>query len=69
MSNQTSTYVVTGMSCGHCVAAITDEVGQVPGVMEVHVDLDAKVVTVTADAIDDQAIRAAIVEAGFAANP
>lgn len=69
MPSQTNTYVVSGMSCGHCVAAITEEVGQVPGISEVHVDLESKLVTVTGEAIDDLAVRAAIVEAGFAANP
>ena len=42
----TSTYSVPGMRCGHCVEAITGEVGKVEGVSDVRVDLDAKIVRV-----------------------
>ena len=59
------TYTVPGMSCGHCRAAITDEVEQVPGVAAVDVDLDAKRVTVAGGQLDDARVRAAIVEAGY----
>jgi copper ion binding protein len=58
------TYTVDGMSCGHCVTAITGEVTRVPGVSGVVVDLDAKTVTVSGDA-DDTAVRDAIDEAGY----
>jgi len=61
----TRTYTVDGMSCQHCVDAITGEVTQVAGVSGVTVDLAAKTVTVTADPVDDAAIRAAIDEAGY----
>ncbi len=61
----TRTYSVEGMSCGHCVAAITGEVTKVPGVSGVDVSLEAKTVTVTGDS-DDAAVRAAIDEAGYA---
>jgi copper chaperone CopZ len=54
------------MTCQHCVAAITSEVGQVPGVQSVVVDLEAKTVTVDAPSVDDAALRAAIDEAGYA---
>jgi copper ion binding protein len=54
------------MSCQHCVNAITTEVGQVPGVHAVVVDLEAKTVTVDAPSVDDAALRAAIDEAGYA---
>lgn len=59
-------YSVPGMSCQHCVNAITTEVGQVPGVHAVVVDLEAKTVTVDAPSVDDAALRAAIDEAGYA---
>lgn len=59
-------YSVPGMTCQHCVSAITTEVGQVPGVQSVVVDLDAKTVTVHASSVDDAALRAAIDEAGYA---
>ena len=60
-------YRVNGMSCEHCVAAITGEVSGVPGVRDVAVDLAAETVTVTGDQLDDAAIRDAIDEAGYTA--
>jgi copper chaperone len=59
------TYSVPGMSCGHCRAAITAEVQNVPGVTDVEVDLDAKRVSVAGAQLDDVAIRDAIDEAGY----
>jgi len=62
----TTTYTVTGMTCGHCVASVSEEVGQVPGVSQVDVDLPTGRVTVTADGpVDDAHVRAAVVEAGY----
>ncbi|MGO4419632.1 heavy-metal-associated domain-containing protein [Streptomyces sp. MCAF7] len=58
-------YTVTGMSCGHCVASITEEVSQVSGVSDVSVDLPANEVTVRGDTVDDAQVRAAITEAGY----
>lgn len=67
MTNAADTlrYDVPGVSCEHCRAAITAEVGTVTGVSAVVVDLDAKQVTVTGEQLDDGAVRAAIDEAGF----
>ena len=65
MSNDTLTYTVPGMSCGHCRAAITEEVEQVDGVSAVDVDLEAKKVTVSGSGLDDTALRGAIDEAGY----
>ena len=62
----TRTYTVEGMTCGHCVNAVTGEVTKVPGVTDVRVDLEAKAVTVTGGSIDDAAIAAAVEEAGYA---
>ena len=59
------TYSVPGMSCGHCRAAIIDEVEKVAGVASVDVDLDAKHVTVAGHELDEAAVRAAIDEAGY----
>ena len=56
---------VPGMSCDHCRHAIESEVGRVPGVTAVEVDLPAKLVTVHGDAPDERAVRAAIDEAGY----
>jgi copper ion binding protein len=59
------TYNVPGMSCAHCEAAISQEVSQVAGVASVEVDLDAKTVVVRGDGVSDEAVRAAIDEAGY----
>jgi copper chaperone len=61
----TLTYSVPGVSCGHCQAAITEEVSAVPGVEAVEVDLETKIVSVSGDPLDEQAIIAAIDEAGY----
>ena len=62
----TATYTVTGMTCGHCVSAVTEEVTAVPGVTGVDVDLASGRLTVTSDSpVDDDAVRAAVDEAGY----
>ncbi|MFG1754462.1 heavy-metal-associated domain-containing protein [Streptosporangium sandarakinum] len=58
-------YTVTGMTCGHCVSSVKEEVGEVPGVTGVEVDLGSGRVEVSGDSPDDAAIRAAIKEAGY----
>jgi len=67
MSNST-TYAVAGMTCEHCVAAVNTELGVLPGVSSVHVDLVAdgvSAVTVVSDvALDTSAVAAALDEAG-----
>ena len=60
-------YLVPGMHCGHCEAAVRDEVSAVPGVESVAVDLVTKRVDVAGEPLDDAAIRAAIEEAGYEA--
>ena len=63
----TSTYTVTGMTCGHCVQAVTSEVSKLDGVTGVDVDLESGRVTVESEApLDDAAFAAAIDEAGYA---
>jgi copper chaperone CopZ len=61
----TRSYAVDGMTCGHCVQAVTAEVGKVPGVRQVTVDLDTGTVTVTGESVDDAAVREAVDEAGY----
>ena len=62
----TETYTVTGMTCGHCVSSVTEEVGELPGVHDVQVDLESGHVTVTADApVGADQVRAAVEEAGY----
>jgi copper ion binding protein len=66
--NETMTWSVPGVSCDHCIDAITAEVIDVPGVTTVDVDLENKSVTVKGTNLDDAAIRAAIDEAGYEAR-
>ena len=61
----TQTYVVEGMSCGHCEAAVREEVGEVDGVEDVRVDLTTGHLTVVGIRIDDAAVKAAVEEAGY----
>ncbi len=64
----TAEYVVSGMTCEHCRAAVTAELRAVPGVQEVDVDLWSKRVVVSGLSLDDEALRAAIEEAGYEAD-
>lgn len=64
---QTQTFKVTGMTCGHCVQAVTEELTRLPGVHGVRVDLGTGAVTVESDGqlpLDE--VRAAVDEAGYA---
>jgi copper chaperone len=63
------TYTVTGMTCGHCVASVTEEVGEIAGVSSVDVVLESGVVTVTGEGVADEAVKAAVEEAGYAVAP
>ena len=58
---------VTGMTCGHCVASVTEELGEVDGVDSVDVVLETGEVTITSGApLDPADIEAAVAEAGYA---
>jgi len=65
----TRTYTVTGMTCGHCVASVREEVSELPGVTDVEVELASGRLAVTADALADDAVRAAVAEAGYELAP
>ena len=65
--SDTVTYSVPAVHCEHCAASIHEEISEVEGVDAVVVDLDTKVVTVSGSDLDDAALRAAIVEAGYEA--
>lgn len=67
MGDNTITLSVPGMSCGHCEAAVKSEVGKVPGVTSVAVDLEAKDVVVVGESLDTAALIAAVDEAGYEA--
>ena len=62
-----STWTVTGMTCGHCVASVSEEIAEIHGVQAVDVVLETGDVTVTSTApLDRAAVRAAVEEAGYA---
>jgi copper chaperone len=62
----TTTYRVDGMTCAHCVSAVTTELSALSGVDGVAVDLDAGTVTVSgASSSDAAAIGAGVQEAGY----
>ena len=62
----TASYTVVGMTCGHCVSAVTEEVSQLPGVTAVDVDLPSGGLTVISEApVDEAAVRGAVEEAGY----
>lgn len=68
-SQHSQSYAVTGMTCGHCVASVTEEIQEIAGVRQVDVDMVAggtSTVTVTSDQpLADDAVHAAVAEAGY----
>lgn len=73
MSSQTISVGVQGMTCGHCVRSVDEELRAIPGVTDVKVDLVSGAtsqVTITSDEpISDDAIKGAVEEAGYAVAP
>ncbi len=64
--SQTSTYAVAGMTCDHCARAVSTEVGNIPGVTGVEVDVPSGTVKVISEQpVDDATFRAAVEEAGY----
>ena len=62
----TAAYRVTGMTCEHCVHAVTDELSKLPCVRRVTVDLTAGDVQIeSAEPVDPAAVAAAVEEAGY----
>ena len=68
--SETTTWHVTGMTCGHCVASVTEELTELQGVTAVDVDLhpgaDSGVTITSTSPLDPAAIEAAVAEAGYA---
>lgn len=64
-----TTYAVLGMTCEHCRAAVRDEVGAVPGVASVAVDLASGTVTVEGEGVSAAAVASAVEEAGYEVAP
>ena len=59
------TYLVPGMTCGHCTVAVSEEVARVAGVASVDVDLESKLVRIAGTGVDQAEVVAAIDEAGY----
>ncbi len=63
-------FLVTGMTCAHCISSVTEEIGEIEGVDSVEIDLnvggDSRVTVSSAGPIDEAAVRAAVAEAGYA---
>jgi copper chaperone len=59
------TYAVAGMTCAHCVLSVREEVSDVAGVESVDVDLASGRLTVAGEGFGDEAVRRAVVEAGY----
>lgn len=62
------TYTVPDMSCGQCKAAVTEAVNEVAGVESIDIDLDTKRVVVNGTDVADDAVRAAVADAGYEAT-
>ena len=63
----TQTLTVTGMTCGHCVASVTEEISELEGVENVDVTLETgQVVVTSSQPLDPAAVKAAVEEAGYA---
>ncbi len=65
----TETYSVVGMTCDHCARSVGAEVGALPGVSDVHVDLPSGRVVVTSEGLDISQVRGAVEEAGYQLAP
>ena len=64
----TQTFVVTGMTCGHCEASVREEVSEIPGLKDIEVDRTRNFLSVSSDSdIDNAAVIAAVEEAGYQA--
>jgi copper ion binding protein len=62
----TITVAVSGMTCGHCATSVREEVGSIPGVTSVDVDLASGKVTIDSEQqVDAEAIKGAVEEAGY----
>lgn len=65
---ETREYTVTGMTCDHCVSSVREEVGEIPGVDTVDVDLTSGRLTVTGTEVSEDAVRRAVADAGYAVS-
>jgi copper chaperone CopZ len=62
---ETRAFIVEGMTCAHCVLSVREEVSEVSGIRAVDVDLASGRMTVSGEHVDEDAVRAAVAEAGY----
>ena len=62
-------YSVEGMTCGHCASGVAEEVGALPGVTAVHVELESGRLTVRGERVEDDAVAVAVAVAGYQVRP
>ncbi len=62
----TASYTVHGMTCEHCVASVRETVSEIEGVGDIAVELDSGALLVTGEGFTDDAVKAAVEEAGYA---
>jgi copper chaperone CopZ len=68
MSASTTDFRVTGMTCGHCEMSVREEVGEVPGVVDIEVSHETGLLRIgSAEGVDEAAVLAAVEEAGYTA--
>jgi len=63
--DETRTYIVQGMTCAHCVTSVREEVSQIVGVNDIDVQLGSGLLTVAGEGFSDEAVSAAVAEAGY----
>ncbi|GAA1226154.1 heavy-metal-associated domain-containing protein [Rhodoglobus aureus] len=69
-AGETATYQVAGMTCAHCASSVTEELVKLPGVSDVHVDVDSGRVTVTSQTpLAAESFATAVEEAGYTVAP
>ncbi|TVU56793.1 heavy-metal-associated domain-containing protein [Corynebacterium aurimucosum] len=61
----TTTYTVTGMTCGHCELSVKEEISEISGVTDVTADHTTGAVTVTGEGFSDEQVAAAVAEVGY----
>ena len=64
-TDATRAYTVSGMTCSHCVLSVREEVSEVAGVQNDDVDLSSGRLTVTGENVSDEAVKAAVADAGY----
>ena len=65
IATKTSTYAVRGMTCDHCAASVSEEVGEIVGVEEVSVDLSSGRLEVRGSDVTEDELETAVSEAGY----